>query len=167
MTVALEGGRGEEVLRVWGRGRGGGSGSENTVHAALLTAEKRAQLLRQVVDSCVGPELLVCASDLQPVVRHVSPQDKHGGALQQDVASISLELVRLAHDADGEGREAGVDTGEGGGRVGGRGVGAAIAALLAADGEGAMGVSEASRFATQHGLVLTSRADVAAALASR
>ena len=167
--MALEGGRGEEVLRVWGRGGDGTrSGSRSTVHGALLTAEKRAQLLQQVVDSSVAPELLVCASDLQPVMCDASPKDEQGGAMQQDLASISLELVRLAHDADGEVGEAGATAGGGGGREGGGGVvGAAIAALLAADGEGAMGESEASRFATQHGLALTSRADVAAALACR
>ena len=143
--VALEPVRGAEVATCWARGRDETSGRGC---AALLTAEERADVLRQLVDTSISPADLVCTSDLEPVA--VADGASDGPAL-------ALHLSRLGQAVDGTPVAADVQG------IGG-GFGTAMTALLSADGGAAMAADEASRFATQHGIFMTSAADVLALL---
>jgi GTP cyclohydrolase II len=140
-TVALEPVRGAEVAKRWTQ-----RGLSEQVHAALLTAEKRASLVRQLVDTSVAPADLTLASDVHPVAAAEGASD---------AAAVALHLSRLGQAADGKPVDLGVQG------IGG-GFGAAMAPLLSADGWLGMGGEELYRFATQHAIALTSSADILA-----
>jgi len=149
------------VSQVWDSARCSSSGRR---HAALLSSAQRAEILRELADPSVAPADLMCASDIQPVATH-------GNAADDATAARALQLWRLGCVTIG-----GRGGGSAGGRevsssqmlgAGGQGGGVTFAALLSADGDGGMGVSELTRFATQHGLALTSTADVRMVITSR